>query len=275
MSRGPGALQWNLRLLQAVEQIALEQRARIAFRYLIPNAESELCELLETHSYASSLDLPLTRLAISPDWRTFADYRRHLKTVHANMESSIRLEQNRGRRQGFCIESFDQSGPTHDLYQLLNHHAVRLNGVPLPYGENFLDRLRGSHAGHLRIFVASLEQQPVGVLIGVRAGLSIAFPLIGIDQQRGSSAAAYLNLVYNHSIQFCIEQEIRQAYFGTLAYPTKVRRGCQLIPSVLYVRGENALLRGLLPQVMELRSRRMRSKLDLASFGLSRPEERC
>jgi len=222
-------------MIEAVEQMALEKCATVCFRQVAPEEESNLDELLSGRGYASSVDLPFTRLDLPAEWRSFADYQRHLKKLHPGMESSIRVELNRAKRHGLVIESVEDPRQFDRLNQLLNDHHLRLNQRPLPYGNAFLDALKANLGQRVTFSMASIQNEPVGVSIGIRAGSSMAFPLIGIDQERGRSAATYFNLGYNRNIEACIEQGIRLAHFGTYAYQTKVQRvsgtGASVVPT--------------------------------------------
>jgi predicted N-acyltransferase len=254
-------------LVEALERLAGERRATICFRK-VTQEDSTLVELLRARGYASSIDFPLARLDVSADWRSFADYRRHVKRLHPGMESSIRRELNHAKKHGLAIETVDDSKHFSRLYRLLNDHFLRLNHRPFPYDAGIFERLKANLGERLVISMATMQDEPIGVLVGIRSGSSIAFPLIGIDQERGRVAATYFNLAYNRNIERCIEQGVRLVYFGTLAYRTKVQRGCRLIPSHLYVRCQSAIGQRILRPLLDLRSARMRDKFGPAQRGM-------
>ena len=211
--------------------------------------------------------MPVACLELPAEWHSFTDYRRHLNRLRPAKGSSIHGELNRAKKHGLVIELVEDSKHFRRLYRLLQDHFLRLNRRPFPCDAAIFERLQVNLGERLVVSMASIQQEPVGVCVGIRSGSSLAFPLVGIDQERGRDAATYFNLVYNRNIEHCIEQGIRRVYFGTFAYQTKVRRGCQLIPSHLYIRSQSGLCQRILRPLLDLRSIRMRDKYSLAKLA--------
>jgi len=262
------AQQLHVQLVDAVEAVAETSNATVGFRQIDESDEKPLTAVLKQRSYCVSVDLPFAQLDLEANWRSFDDYRRELKQKHPAMESSIRRELNRGKRGGLEIRQEADAADYVQFYGLLRDHHLRLNRRAFSCGTDLLLQLKRNLGERLVLSVARIAGEIAGVSVGIRLGEAIAFPLIGIDQEKGKSAATYFNLGYNFNIDQAIAQGIRSIHFGTLVYETKVQRGCRLVPTLLYLRHANRLRQGVARHLLKLRSRRICKKYNLDRMSI-------
>lgn len=205
--------------------------------------------------FQSSPELPTAYLDIR--WPTFAAFRFHLKKIHFATESAMRQQNNRASRGGLVIERVTEaSGIPLDTYGLLDQHYRRLNGVPLPFVEGFLERALDGVGDQARLIVARDDNKTLGAIFGLRHGGCSRCMLIGIDSEKGRDIAAYFVLL-NDAIARAIEAGDRRLYFGRMLYDVKLRRGCSLAHSTMWIRGRSPLQRALLRSFIRVRTRKV------------------
>jgi hypothetical protein len=107
------------------------------------------------------------------------------------------------------------------------------------------------------LVVARDATRLLGVNFGLRsAGLSRSL-MIGIEPEVGHEAAVYFVLM-NRCIERAIECRDRRLYFGKMVYDVKLRRGCSLAHSTIWLRAPSGLRRGVLVGFNRLRTRTVR-----------------
>lgn len=218
--------------------------------------------MLRRAAFRSSPEMPTAYLDIR--WPTFAAYRSDLKRSHLATERAIRQERSRAKKLGLEISRVtDPTKVTAEMHELLDSHYRRLNGVPLPFGQSFLKQAVIRLGDRATLIVARDQAQLVGVNFGLRhAGCSRSM-MVGIDPSRGRRTAAYFVLL-NHSIQRAIEAGDHRVYYGRLQYDLKLRRGCSLAHTSLWVRGRSPAQRALIRSFIGMRTRKIRK--DMAPY---------
>ncbi len=217
-------------------------------------AVSPVGSLLDAR-FQSSPEMPTTYLDIR--WPTFAAFRFHLKKIHFATESAMRQQNNRASRGGLVIERISEASRIpEDVYGLLDKHYRRLNGVPLPFVEGFLERALDGAGDQALLIVARDGSKTLGAIFGLRHGGCSRCMLIGIDSEKGRDLAAYFVLL-NDAIARSIEAGDRRLYYGRLLYDVKLRRGCSLAHSTMWIRGRSPFQRALLRSFIRMRTRKI------------------
>jgi predicted N-acyltransferase len=247
-------------LVRAIEETAREKGWTICFRQ-VRRVMSPLVEVLTNRGYLRGSELPTACLELDPDWRSFADFRRHLKKTHPRTATNINGELNRAKRAGLVIEQLNQPAPYRErLHRLLDGHYARLNGEPFPFRADFFEQLKARLGDRAVIYVARIGAGLVGVQVQLRGGGEVVLPMIGIDHDSGRAAAAYFNLGYNRPIEDSIAAGQRRIYFGKLAYDGKAHRGCSAVETDCYLRVWSGFQEQVLRAVWPLRSWRISGK---------------
>jgi len=253
-------------LAEAVERIARENGWNVCFRE-VACVNLPAMEALGCRGYLNSREMPTACLDIH--WSSFAEFRRELRRQHPATAKNMSREISRGRRNGVVIEQIEDPGRYGDrLHALMNSHYLRLNGIPFPYGPRFFEQLKSSLGARAVISVARIEDEVIGVLVGLRDDREIHLPMIGIDLERSRAGSVYFNLGYNRPIQDSIAAGDRKVYFGKLLYRLKARRGCTALYGNLYLRVWNRRQAALLRPLFAYRSR----KIDALSAAIPREE---
>lgn len=217
-------------------------------------ADSLVGPLLDA-SFQSSSELPTAYLDIR--WPTFAAFRGNLRKIHPATESAIRQQNNRARRGGLVIERISEASRIpKDVHGLLDRHYRRLNGVPLPFVQGFLERALEGAGDQAMLIVARDDTKTLGAIFGFRHGGCSRCMMIGIDSEKGRDLAAYYVLL-NDAIARSIDAGDRRLYFGRLLYDLKLRRGCSLAHSTIWIRGRSPFQRALLRSFIGMRTRKI------------------
>jgi len=257
-------------LVQAVEQTARAGGWTVCFRG-VAEARSAIVEVLAKRGYLRTREFPTACLELDPGWRSWADYRRHLRKTHPNTAKNLSSELSLGRRGGLVIEQLDEPARYRErLHRLMDSHYFRLNRKPFPFRPDFFEQLKTRLGGRAVIYVARLEEELIGVLVTLRDDDAVYLPMIGIDRDRGRASAAYFNLFFNRPIQDSLAAGHRRMFFGKLLYDMKARRGCVRLDMDLYLRGRSAIHERVLRPLFVYRS----GKIDGMTAALPREEKR-
>ena len=247
-------------LLETLEQLALQDRWSLAFRRVI-EGDFGAASILRRRGYLQTHELPLTRLNIAADWKSFADYRSALRRTHPGAESSIRREVNLAARYKLRIEQFNASSSRSDeFHNLLDRHFRRLNGESFPYRPDLIERLEANLGDQALLLAGWIGDELAGLSIGSRAGDTVHMVFVGVDHEVGRRAATLFNLCYNWPIEHWIETGVREADSGTLLYQVKRQRGFHIVPASLFLRGRDGFHQRILGPLARAHSIRMRSK---------------
>lgn len=263
------------RMLDVFEEYALLKDRTICFTG-IPQDDAEMAAVFASRGYLRSPELPVCCLDIR--WQSFAEYLRWLRKRHPRTEKNIRRELSRARRSGITIQRMDD--PVSDsgrLHALADAHYRRLNGRPFPFQPLFFEKLKERMGNRAVVSTAVKDGHSIGVQVRISADGHATVPIIGIDTEHARKDALYFNLGYNSTIEAAIEEGLRQMRLGRLVYDTKIRRGCRLSLSNLYIRPGNAFRRALMRPLMMARTWRMhrmlRSIIEQASSGTECPDD--
>jgi len=257
-------------LVQAVEQTARDHGWTVCFRGVV-EANTPIVEALAKRGYLRSREFPAACLELAAGWRSFADFRRHLRKTHPRTAKSLSREINLGRRHGLVIEQLEEPARYREhLHRLMNSHSLRLNRKPFPYRPEFFEELKTRLEGRAVIYLARIGEEPIGALVTLRDDDAVYLPMIGIDPDRSRASAAYFNLGYNRPIQDSIAAGHRRMFFGRMLYDVKARRGCGRIELNLYVRGRSLFQELALRPLFASRSR----MINYLTAALPRAEER-
>jgi predicted ATP-grasp superfamily ATP-dependent carboligase len=179
----------------------------------------------------------------------------------------MRWEISRGRRAGFVLERIDDPQPVGEkLHRLVDVHYRRLNRTAFPFRPSFFERLKFHLGERAVVTVARHERDLLGVTVGLRGADGMFVQMIGVDAERGRHGALYFNLGFNRPIQDAIAAGDRRLYLGKLLYDLKIRRGCRLRSTDVYLRGRDRLHQAMLRPLVSLRSLR----LDLRTAAVTR-----
>lgn len=221
---------------------------------------------LSRAGFVATPDVPTTYIDIR--WNAFANFRRDLKKVHPATEKAIRNQASRAKRDGVVIERVtDPEMSSADLHEVLDAHYRRLNGISLPFADSFLSEAFRRLGDHADVTVARDASGVLGVHFALRRGGVSHALLVGTSTERARATDTYF-LLLNHVMNRAIESADRRLYFGRMLYDVKLRRGCSIEQSVIWIRGRSKLQRAGLKRLVPIRSmriERMISALEPAS----------
>ncbi len=228
---------------------------------IVRNASSNVAAgALEKAGFRSTPEMPTAYIDI--DWETFADFRSSLRKIHPATEKAIRHQGNRAKRAGIEVETISDAGlVTPEMHELLDSHYRRLNGVPLPFGASFLPLALNQLGGKAILAIARQDARLLGVNFGLRDATSLRTMMIGIDQDMGRRTAVYY-LLSNGTIARAITAGAPRVYFGRMLYDVKLRRGCSLARTTMWIRGRSSLQRRMLRYFIGLRTRKLNRMID-------------
>lgn len=216
--------------------------------------------------FVATPDVPTTYIDIR--WNAFADFRRDLKKIHPGTEKAIRNQTSRAKRDGIVVERLtDPAMLSARLHEVLDAHYRRLNGNSLPVGDGFLSEALRRLSDDADITVARDDSAVLGVHFALRRGGVSHALLVGTSTERARTTDAYF-LLLNHVMDRAIKSRDRRLYFGRLLYQVKLRRGCSIEQSMIWIRGRSKVQRAGLRRLVPIRSMkiaRMISALEPAS----------
>lgn len=240
------------RLLAFIEETACKEGCLLCFRGIAAERHG-LTELLSSRGYLSSPELPVCYLDIQ--WNSFAGYLRSVKSRNPGMAKSIRNEINRGRRGGIIIQRVDNPAPVCTrLHELVDAHYRRLNGRPFPFRPEFFGELKSRLGDRVVLYAATKQERIVGCLVMLCGEDGATLPIIGIDNEYVRRDAVYFNLAYNYPIRDSIEACFRRLYLGRLVYESKLRRGCLLSHTNMYLKAGSRVGDWFLRPILAARS---------------------
>jgi predicted N-acyltransferase len=249
-------------ILRIVERAEL-MKASVMLRNTKPGM---FVPALSRAHFVATPDVPTTYIDIR--WNAFADFRRDLKKIHPSTEKAIRNQTSRAKRNGIIVERVtDPALLSAGLHEVLDSHYRRLNGLALPVGESFLSEAFRTLGDHADLTVARDASGVLGVHFALRRGGVSHALLVGTSTERARTTDTYF-LLLNHVMDRAIESGDRRLYFGRLLYEVKLRRGCSIEESMIWIRGRSKLQRAGLKRLVPIRSMkigRMISALEPAS----------
>lgn len=210
---------------------------------------------LTRDGFLPSPEMPTTYIDIR--WNTFAEFLRDLKKVHPTTVKGIRHQISRARRDGVLIERItDSESLSDEVYNMLEQHHRRLNGVAVPFSDGLLSETLRVLGDDAELIVARDGQRMLGAMLGLRRGGVFHVMVVGTEAEAGKRTNTYF-LLLNQMMARAIECGDRRLYFGRLVYAVKMRRGCSIEKSVLWIRGRSRLHRAGLKRVTPIRNLRV------------------
>jgi predicted N-acyltransferase len=243
-------------LVEAIEATARREGWAVCFRQ-VKRESSVVAEVLTERGYLRGSEFPTACLELGAEWKSFADYRKHLKESHPSTSDTISKEVKRGKKAGLVMEQLDKPEEVSaSLHRLLEEHNVRHNQKPFAVRKEFFDRLKANMGEKAVIYTAKIGEQLVGVQVKFQSGEDVIAWMIGIDQEAARTAATYFNLSYNRLIEDAIAEGYRRIYYGPLLWEVKARRGCKAAEADFYLRARNGLQKAILRPLLDMRSKR-------------------
>jgi predicted N-acyltransferase len=217
---------------------------------------------LERRGFLSTRDWPLAFL--DRTWDSFQQYRQQLRKQHPSTENNIRQELSRARKHGLRIERLDLERASQwaaQAHALMDMHFQRLGGQAFPYRPQYWPGLHTHLRDYAMVNAAYLADEMIGIALVLKWGDTLHMPNVGINAQRGIPAAAYSNLSFNYAVDVGTQMGVRRFLYGRSKYSFKMRRGCQLEGSLIYLRPSTLLKRTFWPLFFPIRTRKMEHKI--------------
>jgi hypothetical protein len=247
------------RICAAIEAEA--QNKTVVFPDVLAD-DGVLAAVLTERGYVAASAFPVAFLDVA--WEDLDGYLETLRHRNKDWMRSARHEINRFRRSGAIIEPLSDDPIDHErVCELLNRHDERLNGRSPGYRASMLGRLLATLREDL---VARVSREAQGgpitaACIGVKHGTEAIVPWIGREGHASRVSFDYFNLAYYDSAAAYAHLGIRRICFGNAAYEAKIRRGCRIVRSQIYVRAPDALRRGAYRAAFALQRRWYERKL--------------
>jgi predicted N-acyltransferase len=226
-------------LYSRIERDAENSGCSIGFSKLMDN-EPELIRLLNERGFSRSVSPPLNYIDI--EWSTFSDYKRHIASISRNMESNIRKEMNKNKREGVVIQTLDEVADSEGrLFELATLNQLKHNHMPFAFKRDFFSRLKNNLGRDTVFYTAVKGNDLIGLAVMLKRNGKAFTPIVGIDHDLSKNDATYFNICYYKPIQDAIENKISRIYFGYGMYDLKAKRGCSIRPVYIYYRSSNPL----------------------------------
>jgi predicted N-acyltransferase len=253
-------------MLEFIEKVALENGLTLCLRG-IPAEDTDLASVFLSRHYICVPEWPVCYLDIQ--WQSFGKYLQSLRKHHPKTAKNIHREINQSRRAGITFQCLDDPKPAaKHLHAIISSHFLQLNGMPSPFRPEFFEQIKLRLGDGATINTAVRGGRIIGVQVRLQRDGNAILPMIGIDKDYFHKHAVYFNLGYNQAIRNAIEEGFRRIGFGSLFYDTKVRRGCVVSNSSLYLRPRGNIAGMLLHSLMPFRTLKMRSSLlPIAEFS--------
>lgn len=223
---------------------------------MVRNAtRSTAARALAREGFLATPELPTTYIDIR--WNTFAAFIHDLRNVHRATVKGIRHQISRAKREGIVIERItDPALLSAEVYEVLDQHHRRLNGVPIPFSRELLPEVLRNLGDDAELIVASDGSRVLGAMFGLRRGGVLHAMIVGTATERARTTDTYF-LMLDHMMARAIESGDRRLYYGRLVYAVKMRRGCSIEDSMLWIRGRSKLHRAGLKRITPIRNIRV------------------
>ena len=162
-------------------------------------------------------------------WGSFEGYKKYIQRQRPNMKGHVITEINRNQKAGVTIEKvINLKGQEKSFYDLLNRNYLRHNNRPLPFGADFLSRLKKNFGDDLVIYRSVKKGRISGVVVMLRNKGIGHLPFVGIDYDLAQNDFTYFNICFYRPIADAISENIKRIYYGAGPYYPKLRRGCNV-----------------------------------------------
>jgi predicted N-acyltransferase len=235
------------RLIDTIETYCRTHLLDLFFRAAL-DSDTGFQALLSGRRFIRFADLPNAVLDIR--WNSWQAYLDHLKKEHSSTEKSVRMQVNRGRRDGVVIEELDDPSEYEtDIHRILTEHYYRKNQSHLRIDPKFITRLKKSLEDRALIYVARKGDQVIGASVYLRNDTTLHWKLFGIAEDHiRSRNAVYFNLAFHQPIEQACTAGYERIVMGTVPYRVKISRGARLLPASNWIWQPNRLL-GLLQRI--------------------------
>jgi len=239
------------KLFCAIKETAKRKRLPVVFINVTLD-ESELDGLLQNGRYQKVLDIPLSYLDIK--WKTFKDYRSHLKHISKNMWKSINREINKNKKEGVLIQSIDDAEEYEDrLHELANMNTYAHNKMPFMFSKAFFKKLKENLANESTIYVAVKDGNVTGFSVILSKDGMSSMPMGCVDHEMSGNDLTYFNILYYRPIMEAISSGKSRIYYGRGMYELKRRRGCNVKNIYFYYKPYNVRQKILAKTLFPLR----------------------
>lgn len=252
----------------ALSENRAEQVADVLIRCLVERADRSkatvmlrnttrkaVARSLSRSGFLATPEMPTTYIDIR--WNTFAEFIRDLRKVHPATVKGIRHQIGRAKRDGIFIERItDPVLVSAEIHEVLEAHHRRLNGVPLPFSRFLLPETLRRFGNDAELHIARDGSRVLGAVLGLRREGVFHALLIGTATEKARTTNTYF-LMLNQLMARSIESADKRFYYGRLVYTVKMRRGCSIENSTLWIRGRSKLHRAGLKQITPIRNVRV------------------
>ncbi len=239
-------------LIRRLVERADRSKATVMLRNSVRKAV--VCSLSRS-GFLATPEMPTTYIDIR--WNTFAEFIGDLKKVHPATVKGIRHQIGRAKRDGIVIERItDPALVSPEICEVLEQHHRRLNGVPLPFSRVLLTETLRRFGDDAEFIIARDGSRVLGALFGLRKGGVFHALVVGTATEKARATNTYF-LMLNQLMARAIESADKRFYYGRLVYAVKMRRGCSIENSTLWIRGRSKLHRVGLKQITPIRNIRV------------------
>lgn len=245
----------NETFIMHIEKIVKEHKLKLSGFPYVPESSQTLRKQLEELGYRSFPCCPTTYIELKG--KSFDEYvstipsKRNRRTIRSERRKAAPLK----------IEWFDEENPAasfsgRPLFEILKdlHDQAwsKYNDTPSPLNEDFLKTLWLKDKENLRLCLASLDDRIIAFcLLRVLEDSAHAL-MMGKDYTCAEDYFAYFNVVYYEPICRGLDEGWKAIYLRPSVYQAKLRRGCELEPLHLYVKGHNLFTKTFLGLYIKL-----------------------
>lgn len=204
----------------------------------IPASEARLLAALRRLGFLESKSWPISYLNIR--WNNFEDYVSSLSRRGKNLPTKIRRELAAPEKIGIVIKrSTDFGTKAENICHLFDENHRKHSSAVSEFKPDFIEALAKHHASGSVITIAKADGEPqmLGCALLLTAEGTASGPLVGIAKHESNRVAfTYFNLAFYAPIRYCIENGIRNLYFGAGLRHMKRKRGCDEMDTYVFMR---------------------------------------
>lgn len=226
----------------------------------VPANDVGLIGALRRLGYLQTEGRPLAELHLQ--WDSWESYLKQARRCSKNAAATVRQETNRARREGVTFAEWHPGQiPEATLYRLLDDHERRQNGRGFRFRAGFLSTLKQALGDSVRVLLAlGGEEQVQGVTVLAFSDRRGYVPFLGLVEKAERTGSAYFNLIYYQPMQRALELGLESLAYGNAAYAAKIRRGCTVAATGLFLRPRHALIRAVSGGPLALHRRVLQQK---------------
>lgn len=202
----------------------------------VQDAHQELISLLQRRGFSSSASGATTVLDVG--WTSWKEYVQCAGRTSRRASATIRREVNAASRAGLEFRRWDpEHEPAAPLHALLEGHWKRYSGTEasFPYTEHFLEQLQAGLGDRLHLLIVSRNGVAHGMVVFIIQGQTGYVTYMGVDEKGVETGFPYFNLAFYEPIRRAVELDVSSLLLGATAYAAKIKRGCQVRRTWLFV----------------------------------------